>query len=140
MKNKIGLLIAIILLGYGLVRIGVGAALLAQTFDMTNFTDLAEATLEVKEFINARSGKQIIPFTPAGYFIYILVMGLVLAIGAVGAIIRRKWGFVSLWIYIALHGALFINFQEVNRKIFVLALQVVLLIVLLYLRPPNPLD
>jgi len=31
MKNKIGLLIAILLLDYGLIRIGVGVAILAQT-------------------------------------------------------------------------------------------------------------
>lgn len=63
MKNKIGLLIAIILLGYGLIRIGVGGALLAQTLEIVNFSELAEATLEVKEFISIRAGEQLIPFT-----------------------------------------------------------------------------
>ena len=140
MKNKIGLLIAILLLGYGLIRIGVGGALLAQTLEIINFSDLTEATLEVKQFINTRASEQIIPFTLTGYFTYILVMGILLTIGAVGTIARRRWGFIFLWIYLATHAALFINFQEINPKIIVLVLQVILLFVLIYLRPPKPLN
>lgn len=140
MKNKIGLLIAIILLGYGLIRIGVGGALLAQTLEIVNFSELAEATLEVKEFISIRAGEQLIPFTITGYFTYILVMGVLLSIGAVGTIVRRRWGFILLWIYIGTHAALFINFLEINPKIIGLVLQVILLIGLKYLRPPQPLS
>ena len=140
MKNKIGLLISILLLGYGLVRIGVGGALLAQIFEIINFSELTEATLEVKQFINIRASEQIIPFTLTGYFTYILVMGILLTIGAVGIIARRRWGFILLWIYLAMHSALFINYQEINPKIIVLALQVILLFVLIYLRPPKPLQ
>jgi hypothetical protein len=138
MKNIIGLLIAIVFLGYGLVRVGVGGALLAQTLKIVEFPDLAEASLEVKQFINIRASKQIIPFTLAGYFTYILVMGTLLAIGAVGTIAGRGWGVILLWIYIVMHAVLFINFQEINPKIIVLVLQAILLLVLNYLRPPNP--
>ena len=139
MKNKIGLLIAILLLGYGLIRIGVGGALLAQTLELINFSDLSEGALEVKQFINARASEQLIPFNQTGYFTYILVMGILLATGAAGTIALRRWGFFLLWIYIAMHAALFINFQEINPKIIVLALQVILLFVLIYLRPSKPL-
>ncbi|MEP2669468.1 MAG: hypothetical protein ABJH04_10760 [Cyclobacteriaceae bacterium] len=140
MKNKIGLISAIILLGYGLIRIGVGGALLAQTLEIVNFSELAEATLEVKEFIDIRASEQLIPFTLAGYYTYILVMGVLLSIGAVGTIVRRRWGFVLLWIYLGSHAALFINFQEINPKIIGLVLQVILLLALQYLRPPKPLS
>ena len=139
-KNKIGLLIAILLLGYGIIRIGVGGALLAQTFEIVSSSELAEATLEVKQFIDIRADKQLIPFTLTGYFTYILVMGILLTAGAIGAIVRKKWGFVFLWIYLANHAALFINYQEINPKLFVLALQVILLFVLIYLRPSKPLN
>ena len=139
-KNKIGLFIAILLLGYGIIRIGVGAALLAQTFEIVSSSDLAEASLKVKQFIDIRADKQIIPFTLTGYFSYILVMGILLTAGAIGAISRRKSGFILLWIYLANHAALFINFQEINRKLFVLALQVVLLFLLIYLRSSIPLN
>ena len=140
MKNKIGLLIAILLLGYGLIRIGVGGALLAQTLEIINFSDLTEATLEVEQFINTLASEQIIPFTLTGYFSYILVMGLLLTIGAVGVITRKRLGYILLWTYLVLHAALFINFQEINPKLLVLALQVILLFLLIYLRPLKPLN
>ena len=138
MKNKIGLLIAIILLGYGIIRIGVGGAMLAQTLEIVNFSELAEASLEVKEFINIRASEQLVPFTLTGYFTYILIMGVLLSVGAVGTIVRKGSGFILLWIYIGTHAALFINFLEINPKIIVLVLQVILLIVQKYLRPPKP--
>ncbi len=112
MKNKIGLLIVILLLGYVIIRIGVGAALLAQIFQIVNISELNEATLEVKQFIDIRANKQIIVFTLTGYFAYILVMGLFLALEAVGIILRKIWGFVLLWIYLAGHALLFINFKK----------------------------
>jgi len=139
-KNKIGLLIALLLLGYGIIRIGVGGALLAQSFEIVSSSDLAEATLKVKQFIDIRADKQIIPFSLIGYFTYILAMGILLTTGAIGAIVRRKWGFIILWIYLANHAALFINYQEINPKLFVLALQLVLLFVMIYLRPSKPLN
>ena len=92
MKNKLGLLIAILLLGYGIIRIGVGGALLAQAFEIVNFPDLADASLKVEEFMNIRVSKQIIPFTIVGYFTYILVMGLLLSVGAIGTMVRKSWG------------------------------------------------
>ncbi|NND79467.1 MAG: hypothetical protein HKN53_06190 [Maribacter sp.] len=140
MKNKIGLLIAILLLGYGLVRIGVGGSLLAQTMELINFPELAEATLEVKEFINTRANEQLVPFSVKGYYTYILIMGILLSIGAFYTIVRKRWGFVLLWLYIGMHAALFINFLEINPKIIVLVLQVILLFTLKHLRPPKPLN
>lgn len=137
MKSKIGLLIAMLLLGYGLIRIGVGGALLAQTLEIINFSEFADASLEVKEFINTRASEQLIPFTLTGYFTYILVMGILLSIGAVYTAVRKRWGFILLWMYIGMHAALFINFLEINPKIIVLVLQLILLISLNYLRPPT---
>ena len=139
MKNKLGILIAILLLAYGLTRIGVGSVLLAQALEIINYSDLKEANVEVIEFINVRASKQIIPFSLVGYSSYILIIGILLSVGAIGIIVRKKWGFILLWIYIALHASLFINYQEINPKIFVLALQVILLLVLTYLRPSKQL-
>ncbi|MTI41149.1 hypothetical protein [Fulvivirga lutimaris] len=137
MKSKIGILITIGLLGYGIIRIGVGSALLAQTIHLVNYTELNEATMEVKQFLEERAGKQIVPFTEVTYFAFIVFMGILLTSGAVGALLRKNWGFVVLWIYISTHAALFINYQEINPKIIILVLQVILLIGLKYLRPAN---
>ena len=139
MKNKIGLIIALLFLGYGLTRMGVGVALLAQTLQIINFSDLTEACLEIEQFMHIRASQQIIPFTLSGYCTYILAMGIMLTLGAVGAIVRKSWGYTMLWIYLTMHAALFINFQEINPKIIVLVLQVILLLAMKYLRPPKAL-
>ena len=59
MKHILGLLIALVFLGYGVVRIGVGAALLAQTSEILNVLDLAEGVADVKTFIDARANEQL---------------------------------------------------------------------------------
>lgn len=68
MKRLIGLLITIILLGYGLIRIGVGGALLSQALGIIDFTELANAISEGKVFIAARASEQIFPFNVPAYF------------------------------------------------------------------------
>ena len=140
MKRIIGIFVAILFLGYGLVRIGVGALLLAQTLDLINFPDLAEGVAEVKIFIDARANDQIFPFSVPGYLGYILVMGALLTTGAVGAIARYRWGYSLLGLYLVMHAALFVNFQEVNPKLAVLILQAAMLFALYYLRPPRSQD
>lgn len=140
MRRIVGLLITILFLGYGLVRVGVGGALLAQAMGVVEFAELAEAISEVEQFIDARANEQIVPFSVPAYFVYIIAMGILLSAGAVGAIARKWWGHVLIGAYLAMHAALFVNFQEINPKIVGLALQVVMLLALVYLRPAKPLD
>lgn len=137
MKRVIGLLITIILLGYGLMRMGVGGLLLAQTLGVIDFTELANAVSEVKVFVDARASEQIFPFNVPAYFTYILAMGILLTTGAAGVIYYKRWGFVLLSIYLLMHAALFLNFQEINPKLVGLVLQLVMLFALFYLRPPK---
>lgn len=137
MKNRIGLLIVLGFLIYGIIRIVVGGVLLAQTAQLVDYPEINDATLEVKQFLEERSGKQIVPFTEVTYFAFISFMGILLTSGAIGAFLRKKWGFVVLWTYIATHAALFINYQEINPKITILVLQILLLIGLKHLRPYN---
>ncbi len=139
MRRIVGLSIAILFLGYGLVRIGVGGALMAQSLGMIDFTELADAISEVRLFIDARADEQIFPFSVLAYFAYIMTMGTVLATGAIGAIALRRWGHALLGIYLAMHAALFINFQEINPKLIGLVVTAVMLILLIYLRPSRSL-
>ena len=84
MLRIIGLLITLPLFGYGLIRIGVGGILLAQSYELINFNHLASAIFEVQSFIEVREEKQIIPFSLSGYFAYIMAMGVFLTAGAIG--------------------------------------------------------
>lgn len=137
MKKTVGMLLCLLLLGYGLVRIGVGASLFAQELTWINFPELADALAEMKVFFAARADRQLLPFNMAAYNGYILAMGLVLTAGATGVINYQRWGFVLLTVYLVMHAALFVNFQEftLNKKLFGLALQCAILLVLVYLRP-----
>jgi hypothetical protein len=137
MWRIVGLVILTLLFGYGLIRIGVGSLLLAQSFDFIYVTDLADAIAEVKRFTEARADKELVSFSVAGYSVYIMLMGLLLAAGAAGVFCYKRWGFILLGLYLAMHAALFVNYQEINPKLFVLALQGLMLVVLIYLRPPR---
>lgn len=137
MKKTVGMLLCLLLLGYGLVRIGVGTALLAQELTWINFPELAEALADMRVFFDARADRQLLPLNMAAYNGYILGMGLVLTAGAAGVICYQRWGFVLLAVYLLMHAALFVNFQEftLNKKLFWLVMQCVVLLVLVYLRP-----
>jgi hypothetical protein len=137
MWRIVGLVILTLLFGYGLIRMGVGSLLLAQSLDFIYVTDLADAIAEVKRFTEARADKELVSFSVSGYSVYIMVMGLLLAAGAAGVFCYKRWGFVLLGLYLAMHAALFVNYQEINPKLFVLALQGLMLVVLIYLRPPR---
>jgi hypothetical protein len=137
MWRVLGLAIVALLFGYGLIRIGVGALLLAQSVDLIHVTDLADAIAEVKRFTEARADKELVSFSVSGYSVYIMVMGLLLAAGAAGVFCYKRWGFILLGLYLSMHAALFVNYQEINPKLITLALQIVMLIVLVYLRPPR---
>lgn len=139
MKKITGMLLCLILLGYGLVRIGVGGSLLAQELAWIHFPDLADALAEMKVFFEARVGQQLLPFHMAVYNSYILGMGLVLTAGAIGVLYYRRWGFLLLGVYLMMHAALFVNFQEfsLNKKLLGLVLQCLILVALVYLRAPR---
>lgn len=138
MWRVVGLAIVALLFGYGLIRIGVGSLLLAQSFELIQVTDFADAIAEVKRFTQARADRELVAFSVSGYFVYIMLMGLLLAAGAAGVFCYKRWGYILLGLYLAMHAALFVNYQEINPKLFVLALQGLMLIVLVYLRPPRP--
>lgn len=137
MKKTAGTLLCLLLLGYGLVRISVGVSLLAQELTWINFPELAEALADMKVFFDARADRQLLPFSMAAYNGYILAMGLVLTAGAAGVMGYQRWGFMLLAVYLLMHAALFVNYQEfnLNKKLFGLALQCAILLVLVYLRP-----
>jgi hypothetical protein len=63
-------------------------------------------------------------------------MGVLLSAGAAGALARNQWGYNTLGVYLLMHAALFVNFQEINPKLIGLLLQIVMLFLLYYLIPP----
>ncbi len=134
-KAGIGWLVAAAFLAYGMIRLVVGGLLIAQAVGALDFAEFRTILGEVETFIGARTERQWIAFSPAGYFAYIATMGAVLTAGAIGAFRRRRWGHALIALYLVLHAALFVNFQEINPKLINLGVTIVMLLVLVWARP-----
>ena len=137
MKNKLGLLILCAGFGFGIVRLLVGAAILAQLGGLLALPALAEGINDVTVFMAERADRQLLPLPVPAFFAYIAIMGGLLMAGATGVFFRRQWGFFSLYGYLALHAALFINYLEVNPKLVLWVVQCIAVYWLRSVRPPE---
>ena len=130
MKRKLVIVICFAFLASGLVRIGVGVLMIGQAAGWWAFGgEAAEALSDTQRFIAERD-VNLVGFTPAAYFGFILFMGTTVSVGAVGQLWRKQWGLVLITIYLFSHAALFVNFMTVNPKLALLALAVVATMVL----------
>lgn len=119
-------LLALGFLAFGLVRLGVGGAMLgAELGWWAAVGEMAEALDETRAFLALHEAQAFMAWSVAFYFGLIVVMGVILASGAALYLAaRRKAGLVLIAIYLALHGAMFLNYQVVNPKIGLLALTI----------------
>lgn len=120
LKKFVGLGIGGAFFVFGLMRVGVAGLLLGQLGGLFEMAALLEPIEDTAKFLGLHNVDALFPLTPASYFAVLLIMGLSLSIGAIGALRRARWGYGLIVLYLAMHGALFINFQTVNPKIFVL--------------------
>lgn len=114
-------MISLAFLGFGLVRIGVGAAMTGQAMGWWSVGgEMAEALADTQRFIGERS-VNLAGFSPSTYLAYIAAMGVVLSAGAAARLFGRRWGLAMIALYLAMHAALFVNFWTINPKIAWLA-------------------
>ena len=134
MRKYIEIFIAIAFLGYGLIRLGVGSALLGQELGIIDFQVFHGPVDEIGMFIAKSSERQIIPLSVSTYVGYIALMGLVLSIGALGVLRKLPSGLFLIGVFIVMYAFLFVNFQTINPKAIHLGICVVLFGVLLWLK------
>lgn len=134
MRKYIQRLIALALLGYGLIRIGVGSALLGQEIGLLDFQAFHEPINDIGKFLEKSTDKQIIPVSVAGYVSYIAIMGVVLSVGAIRTLKNRSFGLRFIAIFLAMYALLFVNFQTINPKAFHLAVCAMLFLALLWIK------
>ena len=134
MYRIIAIVIGIVFLAYGLLRIGVGSAMLGHEVGIFDIAALQEPIKEVGEFLEKKADQQIIPVTVLGYVGYIAFMGLTLSIGAIGSLTNKRFGLPFIATFLLLYAALFINFQTINPKIFHLAVAAVLFLLLFWIK------
>ena len=122
MKRVVAATICIVFLLSGLIRMGAGGLMLGQAAGYWDIDgEATEALSETKRFISERNAN-IVGFTPITYFGFIAFMGVVISMGAIGQLRRRRWGLVLIVMYILCHSFLFVNFMTVNPKLFFLVL------------------
>jgi len=134
MRKYLSILISIAFLGYGLIRMGVGSALLGQEIGVLDVQAFREPIDDIAGFLAKSGDKQIVPVSVAGYVSYIALMGLVLSIGAIGSLKSRTYGLALIGAFIAMYSLLFVNFQTINPKAVHLAVCVVLFGSLLWMK------
>ena len=134
MYRIIAVVIGIAFLAYGLLRIGVGSAMLGHELGVFDIDALQGPIEEVGEFLDKKADKQLIPVTVGGYVSYIALMGLTLSIGAIGSLANKRFGLPFIATFLLMYAALFINFQTINPKIVHLAVASVLFLLLLWIK------
>ena len=134
MRKYIEVFIAILFLGYGLIRLGVGSVLLGQELGILDFAVFQAPIDEIGMFIARSSERQIIPLSVSAYVGYIALMGLVLSIGALGVLRKLPFGLFLIGAFIVMYALLFVNFQTINPKAIHLGVCAILFGVLLWLK------
>ena len=122
----IAIAISLIFLVTGLIRAGVSVIVISE---LTGWWQLggeaAVAVAETKQFI-ADASTNLVGFTPLTYFVFLLLMGVVVSIGAIGQLWRKTWGLYLIGLYVCCHAFLFVNFMTVNPKVGLVALALLL--------------
>lgn len=138
MKRKLAILICLIFLASGLIRIFVGGSMMGlEAGWWAPGGEFAEALADTHRFFGERT-VNLVGFTPFTYFGYILFMGVTISLGAIGQLWRRQWGLILITIYLLSHGALFVNFMEINPKILLWALSVAVTAILVWANRETP--
>ncbi|MCI1710945.1 MAG: hypothetical protein LKM32_02270 [Chiayiivirga sp.] len=132
MRKPLYLVVSLLFLGYGLIRLGVGGALLGQEIGLVDVPAFREPIRDIGAFLEKSGDKQIVPVSVAGYVSYIALMGLVLIVGALGAIKRRPFGLRFIGAFLLMYALLFVNFQTINPKAIHLGVCVILFCTLLW--------
>lgn len=126
MKRVVAVTICTVFLVSGLIRIGVGGLMMGQTAGFWSIGgEASQALVEVEAFIAERD-VNLVGFTSMAYFGFILLMGVLIALGSFAQFWRKTWGFSLICLYLACHAFLFLNFMTINPKLLLLALASIL--------------
>ena len=117
MYRVLAIAIGIVFLAYGLLRLGVGTALLGQQLGIIEIDALEEPLSEVGEFLEEKADRRLIPVSVGGYVGYIALMGLALSAGSIGSLAGKRFGLPLIALFLLMYAALFISFQTINPKI-----------------------
>ncbi len=116
-KNYLIYAIGLMFLAYGGVRLGVSSLLLLQSQGILAIPDLQEGLNEVTHFMANIAAQALVPFSTVNYLFYLWIMGTFLVVGAVGCLLKKRFGLQSLCAFFVMWSLLFVNFQTINPKV-----------------------
>lgn len=126
------IIISLLFLAYGLLRFGVGSMLFVQELGYISLSFIEEPLADIHKFLIEKKASQLITFSALGYVSYIIVMGGLLIIGALGFIKNNRLGPIAIGMFLGLYTLLFINFQTINYKIWHLIVCTLLFLIMLW--------
>lgn len=139
-KRYLSIGIGLLFLIYGAVRMGVPSLLVLQSNGILADSELQAGLDEVIQFLAMVHDQALLPMSALVYLGYIWLMGALLVVGAVGCIMRKPALKSSLYAFLLLYAALFINFQTINPKVFHMIACAGLLLFYNYLNKPSSLQ
>lgn len=111
---------------YGLMRIAGGYMVItALNADMQH----EGQDIAVDKVINGLAeleNSALISLSEISYMTYTVVMGVILVIGTLAVLFKKKWGAGMMWGYFILWALLFANYQVINIKLLHLAVSFLL--------------
>lgn len=127
------MLICLAALAFGVARLGIGAAMFGFEQGWWQLGgEFAEVLPEARHFMAVREDQAFFPWSVSFYFGLIMAMGVFLSAGAVQYLRKRyRSGLALMAVYLLTHGGMFLNYQEVNPKLWLFAGTVMLWLILL---------
>ncbi|WP_298918947.1 hypothetical protein [uncultured Algimonas sp.] len=137
MRKVLAWCIGALFILYGLIRFG-GSAMIFHALTTGVESGFQDGIDKIAALVDRTADIQIVPFTVAGYFAYVALLGASQIAGTLGTMFRRRWGVWVMGVYFLIFGLGFVNFQLFNMKTGVLFVSLALYGLMLWLLRLSP--
>ncbi|PHR55676.1 MAG: hypothetical protein COA43_15085 [Robiginitomaculum sp.] len=119
---------------YALIRLFGNFALFGQITGWFKSEVGALIIKKITEGMDKLNPQAFIKVSPGIYLAYVAVVGITMAVGTIGILLKQNWGFYFMTAYCLLFIVGIVNFKAFNIKVVIFAFYVVALIILYFLR------
>lgn len=126
MRRKFALIVCALFPLAGLIRLGLSLVVICQFNGWWQFGGEAQVVVADTQRFIADAKTDLTELTPLSYFAFLMVMGAILSVGAIGQMRCKSWAFALIGLYLCCHAFLFLNFMTINPKVGLLVVALVL--------------
>lgn len=130
MKRVAAILLAIGFLLYALMRLSGIGLLIATVMGGIDSASAKDALDLMQDKLPGMNESAVVPLPMPAYLTYSFVMGVVLLVGAIGALMNKVWGVIGIFGYYVLFALMFLNYGTANAKLLHLGIGIVLAAIL----------